>query len=108
MNRTVTRYAKAADENALFEKGVAHWRLDVDTTQKLLKIAQSAEWKPIPEHKTKAPNVSETPVGKLTFEQKNMVKDAVELVLNDPVLFPNLRQMGKMSAVDVELQNGRL
>lgn len=106
MNRTVTRYAKAADENALFEKGVAHWRLDVDTTQKLLKIAQSAEWKPIPEHKTKAPNVSETPVGKLTFEQKNMVKDAVELVLNDPVLFPNLRQMGKMSAVDVELQNG--
>lgn len=106
MNRVITRYTTAADENALFTKGVTHWRLDVDTTKKLLQVAQDANWLPVPKNKSQAPNVPSRPVGELTKEHKSNVKDAVELALNDPVLFPNLRQMGKLTAVDVELQNG--
>ena len=103
---TPTRYITQADENALFEKGVASWRLDVQTTNVLNNILQKATWNPIPKGKSSAPNVPEKPVGVLTNEQKNAAQTAVDLVLNDPVLFPNLRQMGRLKTQSVELQNG--
>jgi hypothetical protein len=99
------RYTKSADENALFTKGVVSWKLDIASTQTLESILQRATWKPSPfEHKS--PFEVALPVGHLTKEDIQHAKDTVTLTLNDPVLFPGLRQLGKLIPKAVELQNG--
>jgi hypothetical protein len=100
------RYILPADENSLFTTGVTSWRLDVQTSQVLSQILANASWGKIPDSKNGAPFVGETPVGHLTSEQSQNAADAVELALNDPVLFPQVRQMGKLVPQAVELQNG--
>lgn len=103
---TPSRYLTSADENALFTTGVTTWRLDIQTAGVLTTLLQEAAWQPIPTHKSGAPNVCENPVGVLTPQQSQQALHAVTLALNDPVLFPDLRKMGKLTPKAVELQNG--
>jgi hypothetical protein len=100
------RYLRPANENALFAQGVTTWKLDVASTAVFRDILAQASWHPAPPDVPHPPVMDPYPVGKVSPTDQARALDTATLVLNDPVLFPGLRQLGTLTPKALELQNG--
>ena len=100
------RYLHALDEDALFTEGAVAFRLDVITTQALARAFDTAAWIAPPAGKANGPFCPPQPFGLPTPTDKAAAMDAVGLAMNDAVLLPGLREMGRLVPVDLELQDG--
>lgn len=101
-----TRYLKPLNENALFQHGAASFRLDAHTARVVRTAFAQAEWTPPDTPGHTAPFLPEKPVGHPTHGDTQAVLDAVHLVVNDPVLVPGLRRLGRLTPIGLELQDG--
>lgn len=103
------RYAQSLDEHALFARGATSWRLDIHTHMRLEAIVRDAAWH-APENYTPPADqiVAPKPIATLSSEQEAAAAAALQDMLNDPSLVPNLRMLGLLSVGGIELQNGAL
>lgn len=104
------RYVNPLDENQLYAKGAASWRMDLQTYNELKKIIKQASWKPDPNGMCEDTNayVPDLPSGELTHKLKSDARRLLTRTLNDASLIPNLRMLGILTVGNVDLQNGAL
>ena len=100
------RYLESLDEDALFTEGAVVFRLDVATSAALERAFAHASWLPTPEGKPNGPFCPDRPFGLPRPEDKQAAMEAVGLAMNDAVLLPGLREMGRLTPVDLEMQDG--
>lgn len=108
-SQTPALYAMPMDEQALFSEGVASWRMDIHTTKVVRWALSRTHWvAPDPEDiPCDAPDQRpEKPIGLLAPQDAVSLRDAFDRMLNDPVLTPNLRMMGRLETRSVEIQDG--
>jgi hypothetical protein len=110
INTTGRRYVAPMNEAALYTKGVAAWRTDVQTYGTLQHIVTQARWLPDPDERASQSQayIPDLPVGALDDAQKDTARNALQNMLNDPSLVPNLRMLGVLQVKNIELQNGAL
>lgn len=106
---TPRRYMAPLDEAALFSRGATAWRTDISTYKRLQAVIDAADWLPPPDHAPRSSSfLAARPVGRLDDHLAAQARAALQDMLNDPSLVPNLRMMGMLVVGGVELQNGAL
>jgi hypothetical protein len=104
------RYVTPMDEEELYATGATSWHTDIATYTVLSNVVRDATWLPRPDGIGKLDDtyLPDLPLGCLDEAQKNLARNALQSMLNDPSLVPNLRIIGVLNVGNIELQNGSL
>jgi hypothetical protein len=106
----MSRYFEELDVDKLFDVGASDFRLDPIANRSICSVLQEAEWymPSLPEGMKKPEFLPDAPMACFSEDQKKMVRDSLQSVLEDEVLFRSFGQFGKLQVNEVEAFNGSI